>query len=548
MLLAVMVQYVVGEQIRVIHVSKLIIYNDDTSSFSGNYNSSYVCCLYGNCTCISLDHALANLTSNVLINITTDVTLSSLIERSDLQNVSITGYSNPTVNCKNAAGIHFKFCHNCIIQGIAWNKCGSTTKAGLTLNDYSNVTIQNCSFQHSLGQVIVLSDVSGNVNINNCNFVNNTQYTDHGTAIHYYSNNSASNFVFNIINCKFRYNKQAKSLIYIENRFKYSNVTLHDASFQDNTGVSIYLMNQKMYLNGKVLFLNNKAGNGTSIYMIDHSAVVFGENSDVTFNYNSAEYAGGAIFSNHSDILFNQNSKVSFSNNSAYAGGAVFSMNNCSISVKGNSNVVFSNNTADYGGAMYLIRFSNICFEENSTTLFNSNTASKHGGAIRTYGNSNIGFQGSCMFNNNTASNLGGAICTYSNSNVSFEGNVVIQFSHNSAKYGGAVYVKWFSKICFKANSTVFNNNTVLFYGGAIYTHNNDISFEGNSIVFNNNAALLYGGAISINYSSNIVFEGNSTTQFSSNTAKHGGAIQSWGRYFLKVIYYLLLVTLLQCN
>ena len=81
--------------------------------------------VYGNCTCNSLDHALANLTSNVLINITTDVTLSSLIKRSDLDNISIFGHNNPTVIFRNGGGIHFTFCHNCVIQGITWDGCGT---------------------------------------------------------------------------------------------------------------------------------------------------------------------------------------------------------------------------------------------------------------------------------------------------------------------------------------------------------------------------------------------------------------------------------------
>ena len=115
MLLAVVVHYVVGDQIKIVQVSELISYEDDFSNTSGEYNNSYICCVYGNCTYNSLDHALANLTSNVVINITTDVTLSSLIETSDLQNISIIGHKNPTMNCKNGAGIHFKLCRNCII-------------------------------------------------------------------------------------------------------------------------------------------------------------------------------------------------------------------------------------------------------------------------------------------------------------------------------------------------------------------------------------------------------------------------------------------------
>ena len=83
--LAILVNYVNGSQLnqRIIHVSKLT--NDEGNA---------TCCVYGNCSCISLDHALTNLTSNVLINITTDVTLSSLVRVSDLENVSIIGHNN----------------------------------------------------------------------------------------------------------------------------------------------------------------------------------------------------------------------------------------------------------------------------------------------------------------------------------------------------------------------------------------------------------------------------------------------------------------------
>ena len=117
------VQCVDGNQ-RIVHVSVLINNIEDFFT-NGEDDNSHVCCVYGNCTCNSLDHALANLTSNVLINITTDVTLPSLIKVSDLQNVSIVGHYNPSVNCKNVGGIHFTFCHNCVIQGITWDGCGN---------------------------------------------------------------------------------------------------------------------------------------------------------------------------------------------------------------------------------------------------------------------------------------------------------------------------------------------------------------------------------------------------------------------------------------
>ena len=91
---------------RVVHVSEL---SSDNYTFTGHSGeNSSICCVYGNCTCNSLDHALANLTSNVLINITTDVTLSSLIKLSDLENISIIGHNNPTVNCNFVTIVLFK--------------------------------------------------------------------------------------------------------------------------------------------------------------------------------------------------------------------------------------------------------------------------------------------------------------------------------------------------------------------------------------------------------------------------------------------------------
>ena len=157
MLLAVVLQYSEGYQ-RIVLVSELI--SGDDFLLMVKMTVLTICCVYGNCMCNSLDYALANLTSNVLIKITTDVTLSSLIERSGLQNISIIGYSNPTVNCK-AGGIHFTFCSNCIIQGITWNGCGNEitsnfTEPGIKFNCSSNVTIQKRCFQHSIGQALIL--------------------------------------------------------------------------------------------------------------------------------------------------------------------------------------------------------------------------------------------------------------------------------------------------------------------------------------------------------------------------------------------------------
>ena len=133
---------------------------------TGSSNSSYTsCCVYGNCSCPSLYNALSSLTSNVLINITTDVELFSAIQIFGLSNIAITGHNNPTVNCNGSGRLHFMSCYNCTIEGITWEGCGARNiifndndddiYPVFQLTDSYNLTIQNCSFQHSIGQAIV---------------------------------------------------------------------------------------------------------------------------------------------------------------------------------------------------------------------------------------------------------------------------------------------------------------------------------------------------------------------------------------------------------
>ena len=228
------------------------------------------CCTYGNCSCQSLYSALANLTSNVLINITTDVELSSIIQRVNLANVTITGYNNPTVNCNNSGGLHFISCSNCTIEGITWKRCGSRNISDdgnaypvLQLINSSNITIQNCSFQHSMSQAVVLPGVSGDVNINYCSFLYNKQYEGHGIAIHYSSNNNLIISPLDIIvsNCNFFYNERAKSIVYFgqpSNKY-YEVLNIRDSKFYHNKGVPIYISNQDLHIYGDIKFCNKIA-------------------------------------------------------------------------------------------------------------------------------------------------------------------------------------------------------------------------------------------------------------------------------------------------
>ena len=105
--------------------------NDDDSESDIFTN---LCCVYGNCSCSFGYSPLTHLTSNVVINITTDVKLSSVIPLIDLANITITGHNNPTVFCNNSGGLHFISCHNCTIEGITWKGCG-----GRDISDNNNI-------------------------------------------------------------------------------------------------------------------------------------------------------------------------------------------------------------------------------------------------------------------------------------------------------------------------------------------------------------------------------------------------------------------------
>ena len=542
MILAVVVQYVDGNQ-RIVRVSELISDDED----SAEDDNSHICCVYGNCSCNFLDHALTNLTSDVLINITTDVTLSSLVKVSDIENVSIIGHNNPTVNCKSVGGVHFTFCHNCIIQGITWDGCGTKntdnyTKPGLELSCSSDVTIQNCSFQHSVGQAVVLSEALGDVNITNCKFVNNSHYRGHGAAIHYSSNDTrnSSQLVFTINNCNFSDNKM-KSLVFLEsNLFKYNKIRFIDTIFCNNQGISVYAINHKIYFSGEILFWNNLAEHGTGVYITDHSNVIFDKNSNVTFIENSANNRGGAVFlRNHSICLFDQNSIVTFNNNKA-ANGTIYSKISCNVTFKANCKVAFSNNTAiQCGAAIYSVNNSHVTFTgkanvafNNNIVLLSSNYYHRFGGILYLYYNCNISFEGNSttVFSNNTADYGGAILFPYkSYSYISFKGNSTSVFSNNIAHHrGGALYSDSFRYISFEGNSTTLFNGNTADYGGAIVSIYNYISFkEISTTLFSNNIAANLGGAIYSDLHSYVSFEGKSTTKFSNNTADYGGAIYS---------------------
>ena len=279
--------------------------------------------------------------------------------------ISIIGHNNPTVICTNGGRLEVKSLSNgyLIIEGITWIGCGAVTDALLTeytavlsIFDYSIVIIQKCSFQYSLGQIISLFEVTRGVNINNCKFVNNSEYRDHGVAIHFASIIEKGFDLLIVRNCYFSSNRGAKSLIYFE--YTYVNhMYLIDSTFQNNQGVSIYLSNNQhfdLHINGEVLFENNVAKNGAGIYIDGNHTVIFCENSNTKFINNTADHNGAAIFLNdHSSVLFDNDSIVTFIDNKA-TNGTIYSKTNSNVIFTAFCKVTFSGNTVTHYGTVVL--------------------------------------------------------------------------------------------------------------------------------------------------------------------------------------------------
>ena len=279
-------------------------------------------CVSKECDCNKFEDLLDGLESNTSINITNTVTLSSVITLEDLNNVSIIGYNNITVNCVDGGGLKLWQCSNLTIEGITWIGCGKYDNTNDVpvidlVSDSIIIRIQKCTFQYSLGKAISLNYVLTNVAviIDNCNFMIYNHYRGHGAAIFFLiSSNYEINI--NIANCIFQYNGEAESIILIARVvFRYINdyhlpcsIYLNTSSFYSNQGASVYLFGPfTLHINGDVLFENNIAESGAGIY-INNSTVIFDENSNVKFINNSVDHNGTAIFTNHfSNVIFEQN-------------------------------------------------------------------------------------------------------------------------------------------------------------------------------------------------------------------------------------------------
>lgn len=410
--------------------------------------------------------------------------------------------------------------------------------------------VKNCIFKNnyaeghnSMGGGAIFINKNCTAIITNCTFINNRADNGNGGALCIYGNN------VKITNCEFTSNVQTRDTGYdgyggaiywdgINGELSNSTFTSNVAkSFAGAVDVSknavnfkvddcVFSSNRALENDGGAISWGGRGGIITNSKFIKNSAYEEGgaiesytTASSITtvkidnclFDSNTAQTAGGAIYSGHSSYTINN---CIFKNNIAgTTGGAIYDENELVV-----KNSVFTSNKASWGGSIYAKAYL-----ESSNNQFNNNHATTCGAGIYVFqGTSKITRS---TFTSNTAKMHGGAIFIkagrVTSSNNKFNKNIA-----NSV--GGAIYLYSGDLSC---TNSVFNSNTAKTNAGSLYIEKGTCHSTKN--IYTSNNAKNCGGSV---YNRGTFI--SKQDQFKSNHAKYGGAIYTRGTLKSSVSYY----------
>ena len=119
------------------------------------------------------------------------------------------------------------------------------------------------------------------------------------------------------------------------------------------------------------MFNNSTAEFGGAINSIRNGHISFEGNYTTQFNDNVA----GTISCYTSNISFSEYSTVIFKNNIADYGGTIYAEINSDITFSDNSKIIFTTSRATFGAAIYSKGNSKITAKENPTIIFDDHSA-----------------------------------------------------------------------------------------------------------------------------------------------------------------------------
>ena len=489
-------------------------------------NSSQECCTEERCMCASLSIALQYIDSNTTINITSS---SVMLEESvklgsgNLTNITITG-SNVTIMCNKSGSVYCESCDDVMIEGITWDRCGIGNTAGVTFNVTSNISLVNCTFQHSGTAAVTLLDVSENININHCNYLSNGYvqfgfYCNDVLSIVYYGSKFSNQIYLKISDSYFYGNKPELSCGVPINQYTLGvqgtavwHVTITKTTFVSNKGNVIgFFMNGNISIELRELDINNnsyepfnllKFKSGYAPELVDNNQLDKAEiliiNSsfinnrgsiilapstfkaliilvDIEFTHNVQGLYGmltigflATTFYNYKAIV--NLTRVNVMSNKHLANyGRKEGIVNIQFSLSNQHNSVifeeceFFNNTSVSNYGIFSIGNNDDTIAHTTITILNSKIHHNHGdGNIISLSNMQVAIESS-NFTDNVASTI-----YLVNSKLEFAGTVV--FANNTADNGGALYIEQGSHISFYTTTVIqFINNLATEYGGAMY-------------------------------------------------------------------------------
>ena len=499
--------------------------------------------------CKTLDTAISVVNSNnaiVKIYKGTYDHSSALYSTLTYSNITITGNSSNTtiIECNNDTGFGFINASNIHISELTLSGCGelrtSTTlnaasnatipfRAALYFLNVRNVVIDNVAVINSNGMGVAMYDVTGNVNVNNSMFRNNSvsshelhmypggggfsvefTYCEPGVVklhnTHQCETSTNNNSVYLFYNCTFQSNiattVDISNTTYVTNAYGFSN-----QQFGRGGGLSVFFKG-KAFNNIVTIdtckFIDNRAvwGGGFHCNLLDHS------------KNNTLNILNSIFNSNH--CPFNDNiTKGPISVNTE--GGAIriallFSdiranvFNNC-ITIR---QCNFSHNSAYYGGAV-------------------SYRITKE--ADRTVANNIINFM-ECTWYKNKAQT--GSAVNLASQTIPLGAVPYATFSDSSFLYNTNQYA-YRSKQLVHTGTLYSNNVPVIFAGNCNFSHNKGTALTGSATFFilANNSVTRFdknvgnsGGAIALLGNTYIILDENTTVWFTGNKAySKGGAI-----------------------
>ena len=538
--------------------SKVIIVN------SNNGNDNTECCVNGECACSSLSTALLNIDNNTIINITSQsvaLNNTTTMGSGKLTNITITG-SKVTIMCNNSGSVYCESCDDVMIKGITWDRCGNPSGkniAGVTFNGTSNISLVNCTFQHSQLPAVSLLEVSDRILVQSSNFLSSNIAYIYGLA------------VLNITRVSSVFSSNSSITLTI-NKSYFDNITCYGAPslyiyIDDNsvTNCKINFEKTRFISNQIIFFLHVKVLEVINIQLIEISAsnntYYFGAGAVInsssitgdvflliissTFSDNNGSNLWCSIRGNKITAMINSSNFTDSKDPGLHQATKVSPVH---ISVAANiiSKVILyrlhlnnnliallpASSNVDASGTISIVAISGDFILKVLMVNFICNyNKGRDGGALTVllpYDSGSIHsiYIAGCNFEGNKSPGRGAALyIDTKNKNDNLEiANTI--FNENDAGYS-VVYLQGFLRPCKLPYACPVMINTLSFIsnvGSSLFLSSCYVKLSGN-LLFENNTAE-NGAAMYVEQETTVTIDDEATVQFIANTAKlNGGAI-----------------------